>query len=213
MSSLLNSPLFWGVTIFMAVLAYLMGRRSNRADGPSGNTTSTKQASAPPVRMPPPTPPAGPSQRGRPALGSVKSWGYQLQDLDIARAAASPFDLLVIDYTKDGSDETRLTSAEIERMKRKPDGSRRIVLAYVSIGEAESYRPYWDATWKKQRPEWLLRENPEWKENYAVCFWHPGRPQADALMGLCGLSVYGSGHGGCDVLPSYWLIIAAVVSS
>jgi cysteinyl-tRNA synthetase, unknown class len=87
---------------------------------------------------------------------------------------ASPFDLLVIDYTRDGSEATRLTPAEIERLKRKPDGSRRLVLAYVSIGEAESYRPYWDKSWARAKPSWLLRENKDWPENYAVCFWEPG---------------------------------------
>lgn len=174
MTSLLNSPLFWGAAVFIGVLAYLLGRRSHSVGGTAAKTSSpAKQTSAPSVHASPATP-VMQQQARQPALGAVKSWGYQLQDLDIARAATSPFDLLVIDYTKDGSDETRLTSTEIERMKRKPDGSRRIVLAYVSIGEAESYRPYWDASWKKHRPDWLLRENPEWKENYAVCFWHPG---------------------------------------
>jgi cysteinyl-tRNA synthetase len=137
-----------------------------------------------PTAAPPPAPAGGSSPApksnpprtrsaaaGPPLLARVTSWGYQLQDLDIARAAASPFDLLVIDYARDGSDETRLTSSELARLKRKPDGSRRIVLAYLSIGEAESYRYYWDARWSRQKPAWVLGENPEWQENYAVCFW------------------------------------------
>ena len=137
MTSLLNSPLFWGAAVFIAVLAYLLGSRSRRGGIIAANKSSpTKKVSAPSVSTPS-AQPASRSQGHRPSLGAVRSWGYQLQDLDIARAAASPFDLLVIDYTKDGSDETRLTLAEIERMKRKPDGSRRIVLAYVSIGEAD----------------------------------------------------------------------------
>lgn len=108
------------------------------------------------------------------AAPGIRSWGYQLQSLDVARAAASPFDLLVVDPAKDGSDESALTPAELDRLKRKPDGSRRLVLAYLSIGEAESYRGYWKLDWKKHKPAWLLRENPEWDENYAVCFWDPG---------------------------------------
>lgn len=101
------------------------------------------------------------------------SWGYQLQNLNLKRAEASPFDVLVIDFSKDGSDHGALTPAELERLKAKPDGSRRIVIAYVSIGEAESYRSYWQAGWKRNKPAWLLGENPEWEENYAVCFWEP----------------------------------------
>lgn len=120
-----------------------------------------------------------PAARTAPALArpatafAVHKWGYQLQKLNIARAADSPFDLIVVDYAKDGSDDTRLTSAELARLKRMPNGSRRRVLAYLSIGEAESYRSYWDASWNHAKPGWLLGENPEWKENYAVCFWNP----------------------------------------
>lgn len=109
-----------------------------------------------------------------PATTALSSWGYQLQNLDIDNAARSPFDVLVIDPSLDGSDATALTPAQLEQLKRKADGSRRLVLAYLSIGEAESYRPYWDKRWNRNKPEWLLGENPEWKENYAVCFWHPG---------------------------------------
>lgn len=169
-----EQPLFWGLIVFVAVLAYLVGAR-RRATGNDAPAATSGPAE-------PLTPKARPAAGRRPAgaagsamqLGDVRSWGYQLQDLDLARAEASPFDLLVIDYTKDGDEGTRLKPAEIERLKRKPDGSRRLVLAYVSIGEAESYRPYWNAAWKRDKPEWLLRESRDWPENYSVCFWEPG---------------------------------------
>ncbi len=189
MPEILNSPLLWGIVALVAILAYFAGSRSGTR-APSSSEKLPMQpgksnvAAALPTQCLPQVQRQPPAKRtvGAPAggtvnLGAVKNWGYQLQNLDIARAAASPFDLLVIDYTKDGSEETRLTGAEIERMKRKPDGSRRIVLAYVSIGEAESYRPYWDPSWKKNKPHWLLRENPDWEENYSVCFWDPGWQQ------------------------------------
>jgi cysteinyl-tRNA synthetase len=125
----------------------------------------------PPAR---PTSASGDASSTAMLLGKARSWGYQLQKLSLARAADSPFDILVIDPTKDGDDESALKPAEVERLKRKTDGSRRIVLAYLSIGEAESYRSYWRKDWKRNPPDWLLRENPEWEENYAVCFWNEG---------------------------------------
>ncbi len=106
-------------------------------------------------------------------LPAVTSWAYQLQHVNVAKAAASPFDLLVVDYSKDGSDATALTSEEVALLKRKPDGSRRLVIAYLSVGEAESYRFYWKAAWKRDKPSWLLGENPDWEGNYSVCFWDP----------------------------------------
>ena len=58
-------------------------------------------------------------------------------------------------------------------MKRKPNGSRRIVLAYMSIGEAEDYRFYWREDWSRSTPSWLDSENPDWPGNYKVRFWDP----------------------------------------
>ena len=107
-------------------------------------------------------------------LEQAASWGYQLLDLDVDLAVQSPFDLLVLDRTKDRTEATALLPAEIARLKRKPDGSRRLVLASCSIGEAEAYRSYWRPEWERVAPEWLLGENPEWEDRYAVCFWHPG---------------------------------------
>lgn len=117
-----------------------------------------------------------PPARANPAaaLAAARSWGYQLQDLDIAEAAASPFDLLVIDYARDGSDDTALTRKDVARLKQRAGGTQRLVYAYVSVGEAESYRFYWQADWKKSPPLWLLSENPDWKENFAVAYWDQG---------------------------------------
>lgn len=112
--------------------------------------------------------------RGLNPLLNATSWGYQLQNLNLKRAAESPFDVLVVDYARDGSDKTALKPKDIERIRQKPNGGSRLILAYLSVGEAESYRYYWDATWTLNKPAWLLSENPEWRENYSVCFWDPG---------------------------------------
>ena len=111
---------------------------------------------------------------GTGSFEGVRTWGYQLQKVNMKEVAASAFDLMVIDYSKDGSDEQAFTPGDIARMKIKPDGSRRHVLAYMSIGEAESYRYYWDPAWSTQKPSWLLDENPDWKENFSVCYWDSG---------------------------------------
>jgi len=61
----------------------------------------------------------------------------------------------------------------------RTNNPQRKILAYISIGEAENYRSYWRKVWLKngkttaQTPSWLLQENPEWKGNYVVKYWHP----------------------------------------
>ena len=80
-------------------------------------------------------------------LAGLKSWGYQLQGLDVASAGRSPFDLLVVDETLDGAKRPERRAEVLKSLKRKPDGTRRLVLAYLSIGEAEDYRRYWNKAW------------------------------------------------------------------
>ena len=109
-----------------------------------------------------------------PKLTGIKSWAYQLQKIDPGVIARSKQDLVVIDYSRTGAGADAFSSAQLSRMKRKSDGSRRIVLAYLSIGEAEDYRFYWRADWRNKKPDWLLRENPDWPGNFPVKYWHKG---------------------------------------
>ena len=121
-------------------------------------------------------------QRPANPLAAARSWGYQLQGPKVATLAASPYDVLVIDYSKDGSDDEALTAADLDKLKKKPDGSRRIVLSYLSIGEAESYRYYWKWAWGGKwysdlllgwffAPSWKGPLNLDWIGNYATRYW------------------------------------------
>lgn len=111
------------------------------------------------------------------ALDGVKSWAYQLKDVSqdkIDKIAASPFDMVIIDSSMfpDGK-EIRLAREQVESMKRKPDGSRRIVLAYFSAGEAEDFRYYWKPGWNKKRPAWVSKADKQWKGDFIVEYWQP----------------------------------------
>ncbi len=108
--------------------------------------------------------------RDWPAVGS---FAYQLQNLDLEQAGSSPFDLLVIDVSLHGDEVSRLNAEQLRGLQRKPDGSRRLLLAYLSIGEAEDYRGYWKPGWEPGSPLWLAEVNPDWPGNYPVQFWHP----------------------------------------
>ena len=61
----------------------------------------------------------------------------------------------------------------VAALRTKPGGARRLVIAYMSIGEAESYRPYWQSGWQVGNPAWLFDENPDWPGNYKVAYWDP----------------------------------------
>ncbi len=101
-------------------------------------------------------------------FSKVNSWGYQLQNADPNQIADSGFDLVVIDYSRDGSESSEYSYEDIELIK----DAGIIPIAYISIGEAEDYRFYWRDEWYSNPPEWLGNENQEWEGNYAVRYWY-----------------------------------------
>jgi uncharacterized protein (TIGR01370 family) len=110
-------------------------------------------------------------------IGSVKSWVYQLAGLDVTRAAGSPYDLLVVYATTGVGDGGALHPSDFARLKRTSDDRRRLVVSHLWIGEAEDYRPnYFSIEYlEEDAPDWLMRENPQWKGNRIISFCDWGR--------------------------------------
>ena len=80
------------------------------------------------------------------------------------------YDVLIMDlYFKDG---TIFSSSEIDALKIKENGGKRLVISYMSIGEAEDYRYYWQSTWGNNKPIWLDALNQDWPGNYKVKYWN-----------------------------------------
>lgn len=88
-------------------------------------------------------------------------------------------DLVVIDLFL--YDDVSFTSAEIDRLKTKANGGKRLVLAYMSVGEAENYRYYWQPEWSETPPNWMEAENPDWPGNFKVEYWN--QQWQDLIMG------------------------------
>lgn len=87
----------------------------------------------------------------------------------IKAVTATNYDALIMDaYFK----KAAFTSAEVNALRKKANGGKRIVISYMSIGEAENYRYYWQNTWKPGNPVWLDAENPKWEGNFKVKYWN-----------------------------------------
>jgi len=80
------------------------------------------------------------------------------------------YDLLLIEVSHNN---IFFTKEQIEELKIKHNGGKRIVIAYLSIGEAENYRVYWKKKWNKKKPNWIVKENESWEGNYIVKYWSP----------------------------------------
>jgi len=109
----------------------------------------------------------------------VDDFLYQLQYFDLTRTGQGKHDLIIMDYSVDGSPYRQFSFRQIQDLKNSPGGEK-LVLAYMSIGEAEDYRWYWNGNWDKNKdgtpdpdaPQWLGPSNPDWPGNYKVKYWN-----------------------------------------
>ncbi len=89
---------------------------------------------------------------------------FQNQGASYQQLSSLNFQLAVVD-----KDDIQLSSAQLNSL----ESSGKMVMSYLSIGEAENYRNYWQQSWNGNPPSFVLGENPNWPGNYAVKFWDP----------------------------------------
>lgn len=102
-------------------------------------------------------------------LAQVNDFLYQLQDIDLDAIGNSKYDAVIIDYSSTGGADGEFTAQQIAELKQ----SGKVVLSYISIGEAEPYRYYWNSSWIPGTPDWLGHSNPDWPDNFKVKYWDP----------------------------------------
>jgi cysteinyl-tRNA synthetase len=111
---------------------------------------------------------------------------YALQGVKPSIAARSKDEALIIDrYNDEAVEWTRDQIIQMGGGAADP----RLLYGYLSLGEAEDYRAYWQSTWAKDPPSWLGPENPQWEGNYSVKFWSPEwlaivKSYLDAIMAM-----------------------------
>ena len=107
---------------------------------------------------------ASPSAQAQDGLKGIDAWSYQLQGnlLELREVESA---VAVID-----GDHVR-RHARLENLRKTPRGQRRLLLGYLSIGEAEAFRSYWPACCAATSPSWLTTQTQGWAENFAVRYW------------------------------------------
>jgi cysteinyl-tRNA synthetase, unknown class len=97
---------------------------------------------------------------------------YETKQAYVEALALSRHDVLIIDAFFNETEA--LTTADLAMLQTKPQGGRRLVIAYMSIGQAESYRWYWKPFWMATPPSFLVQEDPYWSGNFYVNYWDAG---------------------------------------
>jgi len=155
-----------------------------------------------------PSPKAAP-QSDEPDWLAVNDFLYQLQWARPERIGETAYDLVAVSISAAGG-----SREVIETLRHSPSagsgqapGGEKIVLCYMSIGQAEDYRFYWQREWYKDPPAWLDTSDPNWAGDYWVRYWDPewqaiiyGSPDSylDQILALGFDGVY------LDRVDAYW---------
>ena len=113
---------------------------------------------------------------------NISTWMYQIQDLFVGDNLDildnTNYDMLVVEPSMNIKDEHYDTAKLVSTLSTKPNGDKRLLIAYVDIGQAEDYRDYWKDNWvaptknSKGYPDFMITIDPDgWSGNYPVAYW------------------------------------------
>ena len=102
-----------------------------------------------------------------PNWAGVENFLYQLQRADPDRIGETAFDLAVVTLATAGS------SPEVIPALKDSPGGPKLILCYMSIGQSENYRWYWNPDWELNPPSWLDLPDGVWAGDHWVRYWDP----------------------------------------
>lgn len=100
---------------------------------------------------------------------AVNDYIIQLQRARVDRLAPTAYDLVISDIALAGS-----SPEEIARLRESAGGDK-LVVAYMSIGQAATFQYYWQPEWSMtgERPEWADSPDGTWAGDVWVHYWDP----------------------------------------
>lgn len=94
---------------------------------------------------------------------------FSSRDELINAIQSTEYDIILIDLF---FNQEAFKKSEIEQLKKKPNGKKRIVISYINIGAAEKYRYYWKKNWFLHHPHWIKKKYEGYTDEYRVKFWN-----------------------------------------
>ncbi len=98
---------------------------------------------------------------------TVDDFVVQLQRGNRERLGATAYDLLLVDMALAGNSPEAL-----DALRNSPGGPK-LVVSYMSIGQAADYQYYWQREWDTNPPGWVEEDDPEWSGDHWVRYWDP----------------------------------------
>lgn len=123
------------------------------------------------------TPPQNGTHPGKvSSLDDVRSFAYVINSGDNTRQtmmdtlSSAPHDLFVLDHY--AAWQAPYTPDDLHKLHMRADGSHRLLLGYISIGEAAKHFYYWKKEWNAFPPCWAAGSNTNWGSVRAR-YWCP----------------------------------------
>ncbi|QPC83377.1 endo alpha-1,4 polygalactosaminidase [Phototrophicus methaneseepsis] len=101
---------------------------------------------------------------------AVNDYIIQLQRARAERLAPTAYDLVIADIALAGN------SPENIEALRHSEGGDKLVVAYMSIGQAATFQYYWQPEWRRdseQFPDWADEPDGMWAGDIWVHYWDP----------------------------------------
>ena len=99
----------------------------------------------------------------------ISTENFSTKQQMINAISATNFDLIIIDLFFNGE---ALTVTDVNQLKTKANGGKRLVISYINIGAAEKFRYYWKTNWKLGNPKWIKKKYQGYDDEFWVEFWH-----------------------------------------
>ncbi|HEY0091835.1 MAG TPA: endo alpha-1,4 polygalactosaminidase, partial [Flavobacterium sp.] len=99
----------------------------------------------------------------------INSRHYKTKADFIGALKATNHDLIIIDLFFNNNQA--FTSSEIQMLKKKANGGKRLVVCYLNIGSAENWRYYWKKGWRLHSPDFLEKKYEGYKDEFWVKYW------------------------------------------
>lgn len=94
---------------------------------------------------------------------------FETKDMLISALQETDYDVFILDAFYHSK---LFTPVDLDNIRFKKSGGKRLLISYMSIGEAEDYRFYWNSNWDPSTIAWIDAENPKWKGNFKVKYWN-----------------------------------------
>ena len=112
-------------------------------------------------------------QKARNYAMVVDSAPYGNKDAYVDALANTNYDILVLDAFHRGT--TPLSFDDMRKLRYKKIGTPRLLLAYIDVGTAQTYRYYWRSDWRAGSPDFIssASNTGRWGQENHVYYWEP----------------------------------------